>query len=55
MRRSGYDIITRYSGRKAARVKLLVAFANSPLFFWGGGGGVAIGQEITDKTSYMTK
>ena len=42
-----------YSGRQAARVKFSVAFANSSLllFFLC----VAIGQEITHKTSYMTK
>ena len=40
-----------YSGRKAARVKFSVAFANSSFSFFC----VAIGQEITHKTSYMTK
>ena len=44
-----------YSGRKAARVKFWVAFANSSLFFINFFFCVAIGQEITDKTSYMTK
>ena len=44
--------ICNYSGRKAARVKFWVAFANSSLFYFLC---VAIGQEITHKTSYMTK
>ena len=42
-----------YSGRKAARVKFSVAFANSSSFFFFFC--VTIGQEITHKTSYMTK
>ena len=48
------DERANYSGRKAARVKFWVAFANSSffiIFFFC----VAIGQEITHKTSYMTK
>ena len=49
------NCVNYYSDRKAARVKFWVAFANSSLllllFFFC----VAIGQEITHKTLYMTK